>query len=101
MQDEVERSNELTTIENQLEASANCHKVKGRLPKSNKMVTELSRKEQVAQEAYQGAQEYLKHLLETHLSEAKRFEEARQVYQKAQAKMFDLLDQSKEKTGSH
>ena len=60
------------------------------------MVTELQEKEQVAQEAYQGAQEHLKHLLETYQSEAKRFEEARQAYQEAQAKMFDLLDQSKE-----
>ena len=98
MQDEAERSNELTTIENQLEASAQLSQSKKEDYQNQiQMVTELQEKEQVAQEAYQGAQEHLKHLLETYQSEAKRFEEARQAYQEAQAKMFDLLDQSKEK----
>lgn len=36
-------------------------------------------------------------MLETYQLEAKQFEEARQAYQTGQAKMFDLLDQSKEK----
>ena len=84
MQDEAERSNELTTIENQLEASAQLSQSKKEDYQNQiQMVTELQEKEQVAQEAYQGAQEHLKHLLET--------------YQSGQAKMFDLLDQSKEK----
>ena len=98
MQDEAERSNELTTIENQLEASAQLSQSKKEdFQKQVQIVRELQEKDQVAQEAYQVAQEHLKHLLETYQSEAKRFEEARQAYQKAQAKMFDLLDQSKEK----
>ncbi len=98
MQDEAERSNELTTIENQLEASAQLSQSKKEdFQKQVQIVRELQEKEQVTQEAYQGAQEHLKHLLETYQSEAKRFEEARQAYQEAQAKMFDLLDQSKEK----
>lgn len=98
MQDEAERSNELTTIENQLEASAQLSQSKKEdFQKQVQIVRELQEKEQVTQEAYQGAQEHLKLLLETYQSEAKRFEEARQAYQEAQAKMFDLLDQSKEK----
>ena len=98
MQDEAERSNELTTIENQLEVSAQLSQSKKEDYQNQiQMVTELQEKEQVAKESYQLAQEHLKHLLETYQSEAKRFEEARQAYQEAQAKMFDLLDQSKEK----
>ena len=98
MQDEAERSNELTTIENQLEASDQLSQSKKEdFQKQVQIVRELQEKDQVAQEAYQVAQEHLKHLLETYQSEAKRFEEARQAYQEAQAKMFDLLDQSKEK----
>lgn len=91
MQDEAERSNELTTIENQLEASAQLSQSKKEdfLTSSNRK--RIAGKDQVAQEAYQVAQEHLKHLLETYQSEAKRFEEARQAYQEAQAKMFDLL----------
>ena len=91
MQDEAERSNELTTIENQLEASAQLSQSKKEDYQNQiQMVTELQEKEQVAQEAYQGAQEHLKHLLETYQSEAKRFEEARQAYQEKQARINSL-----------
>ncbi|MFQ6810036.1 MAG: hypothetical protein ACLRSL_00470 [Streptococcus sp.] len=39
----------------------------------------MQEKEQVTQEAYQGAQEHLKLLLETYQSEAKQFEIARLI----------------------
>ncbi len=67
MQDEAERSNELTTIEINWKLQLTHNKVKRRLQNQIQLVTELWKKEQAAvkSEAINSPSRALKHLLET------------------------------------